>query len=101
MNFKVKFCFRSAPRTRNNLQAAESATIHFSCKLLVHSYVCDRGPVDSWLSNGGLLATQNRLLARVAPPLARDAPVFRGGCGGSCSFPHLNCHIPRRWLSNL
>ena len=72
MNFKVKFCFRSAPRTKNDLQAADSATVHFPRKLLVHSYVCDRGPVDSWVSNGELLATQNRLLAR----LLRVTPLF-------------------------
>ena len=94
MNFNVKFCFRSAPRTKNDLQAADSATIHFSRKLLVHSYVRDRGPVDSWVSNGDAESPPR-------PALARDTPVFHGGCGGSCSFPHLNRHIPRRWLSNL
>ena len=72
MNFNAKFCFRSAPRTKNDLQAADSATIHFSRKLLVHSYVHDRGPVDSWVSNDELLVTQNRLLAR----LLRVTPQF-------------------------
>ena len=57
MNFKLKFCFISASRTKNDLQAADSATIHFSRKLLVHSYVCDRCHVNSWASNGELLAT--------------------------------------------
>ena len=66
------FCFRSAPRSKNDLQAADSATTHFSRKLLVHSYVLDRGPVDSWVSIGELMATQNRLLAR----LLRVTPLF-------------------------
>ena len=49
MGFKMKFCFRSASRhqTMNDLQVADSAAIDFSCKLLVPSYPCDRGPVGS------------------------------------------------------